>query len=99
MYQIEPSRGDPSLVPLQVPDQVPANVAQLPQRILFLHRFLHAVFTDVGDAGGCRRANRVRPKPLGHRDDGHWLDGTSRELCPHLRQTLREGLKTHSLSI
>src|SRR5712692_9548181 len=103
MYQIEPSRGDTSLVALQVPDQVPANPAQLPQRVLFLYRFLDAVLTDVGDAGGYRGANRVRPKSLGHGDDRDppppGVRGTSRELCPHLRQTLREGLKTHSRSI
>ncbi len=101
MDEIEPSRDDTSLVALQVPDQVPANAAQLPQRVLFLHRFLDAVLTDVGDAGGRRRANRVRPEPLGHGDDrdAPRIRGTSREFCPHLRQPLREGLETHSRSI
>src|SRR5712692_9920445 len=99
MYQIEPSCDDTSLVALQVPDQVPAYAGQLFQRVLFLHGFLDAVLTDDGDAGVRRRANRVGPEPLRHGDDRHRLPGTLRKLGPHLRQTLREGLETHSRSI
>src|SRR6266478_6216436 len=96
MYQIEASRDDPSLVALQMPDQMPTNAGQIRQRVLLLDGFLDAVLTDVGKTGVQCRANRFRPKPFGHRDDRDLLRGTSRKLGPHLGQTLREGLETHS---
>ena len=55
-----------------------------------------AILTDVRKTGVQCRANRIRPKPFGHRDDRDLLWGTSRKLGPHLGQTLREGLETHS---
>src|SRR5258705_5688117 len=96
MYQVEASRDDPSLVALQMPDKMPANAGQARQLILLLHGFLNAILTDVGKAGVQRRANRFRAKPFGHRDDRDRLWGTSRKLGPHLGQTLREGLESHS---
>src|ERR1044072_7126778 len=99
MYQVEAPRDDSSLVTLEGANEVRRNPEPLTpasQLLFFLYGFLDAILTDVGKAGVQRRANRFRPKPFGHRDDRDRLWGTSRKLGPHLGQTLREGLETHS---
>ena len=102
MYESEPSRDDSSLVALQVPDQMPPDPQLLTpssQLRLLLHCFLNAILPDVGEAGVRRCTNRVGPEAFGYRNDRHRLRDQARKLGPHLRQTLREGLETHSRSI
>src|SRR6185503_12126240 len=55
------------LVPLQVPDEVPAE-RQL-EGIHLVERFLNAVFTDVPKARVPSGLQRIRSMGLGHRDD------------------------------
>jgi hypothetical protein len=82
-------------------DKVPANspAGYIAQPVLFLHRFLDAVLTDIGQACGERRANRIGSEAFRHGDDRDRLRRAPRNLGSHLGQTLREGLETHSHSI
>ena len=56
------------LVPLQGPDQVPAD-RHVRQLLLFGQRFLHPVLSDVLQPGGQGSPNRLGSLRLGHRHD------------------------------
>jgi len=90
------------LVPLKVPDQMPANrhfyPAHLPQR------FLHLVFADVVETDFIRRARRVGPMRLCDRYDRHLLPVTAagcRRSYPgsHIGHTLSKAGKSHNSEI
>jgi hypothetical protein len=83
-----------------VADQVPPNPRLLTPGsylLLFFQRFLNPILTDVSEAGRECRADRIGAESLGHGDDRYRLRGKPCDHGPHLCQTLREGLETHSL--
>ena len=63
------------LVPLKVPDQMPANGHFDPAHLL--QRFLHFVFADVVQAHLIRGGRRIGPMRLGDRYDRHLLPVTA----------------------
>src|SRR4029077_12383298 len=100
MHQLESPGHEPGLVALEMANQMPPNPQLLTpssQLLLLLQRFLDAVLADVGQSRIPGRANRVSPESLGDGNDRHGLRRQSRYLGPHLRQTLWQGLESHSL--
>jgi hypothetical protein len=90
------------LVPLKVPDQMPANRHFDPAHLL--QRFLHFVFADVVQAHLVRGTRRVGPVRLRDRYDRHLLPVTA--ACyrrgysgSHIGHTLSQAGKSHNSQI
>ena len=84
------------LVPLEVPDHVPADQAWLPAPLVVLGKLtgaceelIDAAFAHVKEPCLRQRADRVHVHRLGHRDDGYLAGGSaasgagSRDLFPN----------------
>src|SRR5580765_8026328 len=102
MHELESARYQLRLVALQMPNQMPPNPkSRIPglESRLFLQSFLHPILADVEQSRSNSRANRIHTQTLCDGDDRNRLRRTPRDFPPHLGQTLREGLETHSRGI